>query len=1223
MPKKQQNDEDWTAGQSSSKQKPPPQPSLHNCILHGYKGTVNDKFILLSSKADPLGAFTTIHDMKKKLQTQTFDCGGMQDVVESIPDELSSDCGYHKCCQRMFFRNATRALSKSQAENVSMRQTREHVDSSVLFGSYCIFCRSSTVKQVSGNRYSLQKFKSSAYKNIEKKAMELSDEDLLRKIRGVDLFAKEAQFHECCRKQYMVKRAPQSDTSSAASEIATKKALISTAFTRVHDHIKTEVIEKGQVVKLAHLTALYNETLTEFRETAVAEITSHNLRQKIECCPDLKDCIDFSSCPFKDTFLFCNSLESMKTTVRSAYELGITDWCKEVSHDLHKKIVTAFKTSEPLPWPPRAHDLHDPNEEIPPEVLRFILNLICGDKKPSYREESLASSISQDICRAVTSGQWKMKKHILLCMTLRHLFRSKSITTLINRLGHCESYTYSIELETALANSIVKSASLVSNSDVIKRQPDGAVFHSDWDNFDQLVSNVYGAGSIHAAAGIYMQDLGSCEDAEALSSAQPTEQSCVDINTPSPEQPTPNTQLTKKQRSFKSPATELPTYYKRKRSEPTNLVSSSCKKLNTYSQSKLEPEKYQNHIILIGTFHCCGAYLKGIGRRYCQGSGWVEVALEAKLITTGSVAGVTDGKNWDRAMNTHKSMLEALERLLYDKYLETHEPLSPEGTALLEKLTLNESTLTHVLSLDDVGLSHHMAEYHAFREAVRCGELGETGQFWMEYIDCVWLVLSMNKAIKMNDYEGYKAILNNMPDLFFCSDQQNYARFLTYLGYFLKHVEKTHPGSEKLLRAGAISVSRSQIPGNRCHTDKTIEETAMKWLKSNSGSGTYSAGICGITSNYEASQRHILTAHAKGEFVEAMWEMTHGRGEHTEKQQRDLRPREITRSEEQKALVHLLLNHWSSQDMMENVLQRPVIFIEAGQAYRIECNDGVMSKELLPEICSKHEETDVRVIIYMQYITTKMPHIRTVRVRAKDSDIFFILLYYAKSSTVNIIFDMGDRLINISQLAEDYSQDHISALLALHAFTGADCTSAFKGKGKVQPMKILNQNSKFIQVFAKVGNSWELDEEILSGVEEFTCRLYGFSRRIKKVDEAREIKVKKVCGSSFELRQGLSVDLSTFPPCRRVLLQHMKRVNFQVCIWKRAHEHYPEIPCPLNHGFHVNTETGKLEPLWFEGDVIPKALVDVLAEEDTDEDDLTDEIHTNINEDEEEEENDD
>ena len=57
-----------------------------------------------------------------------------------------------------------------------------------------------------------------------------------------------------------------------------------------------------------------------------------------------------------------------------------------------------------------------------------------------------------------------------------------------------------------------------------------------------------------------------------------------------------------------------------------------------------EPKKYQSHIIFLGTFHICGAYLKGIGKRYCQGSGWLEAALEAKLITTGSVFRVIYGK---------------------------------------------------------------------------------------------------------------------------------------------------------------------------------------------------------------------------------------------------------------------------------------------------------------------------------------------------------------------------------------------------------------------------------------------------------------------------------------------------------------------------------------------------------------------------------------------------
>ena len=109
-----------------------------------------------------------------------------------------------------------------------------------------------------------------------------------------------------------------------------------------------------------------------------------------------------------------------------------------------------------------------------------------------------------------------------------------------------------------------------------------------------------------------------------------------------------------------------------------------------------------------------------------------------------------------------------------------------------------------------------------------------------------------------------------------------------------------------------------------------------------------------------------------------------------------------------------------------------------------------------------------------------MPHITTVRVRANDSDIFFILLFYVKLSTVKIIFDIGDRLININKVAEEYSHDHTSALLVLHAFTGADCTSAFKGRGKVRPLKLISEHPKFIELFSQIGTTWECDNDTLS-----------------------------------------------------------------------------------------------------------------------------------------------
>ena len=97
-------------------------------------------------------------------------------------------------------------------------------------------------------------------------------------------------------------------------------------------------------------------------------------------------------------------------------------------------------------------------------------------------------------------------------MNLRHLFRSRELITLINRMGHCEGYDFSLELETAIANALQQTSSLLSNQ--IFREPNvPSLFHSDFDNFDEYVSELKGAGSIHTAHGIMMQEL-KCDAGE-------------------------------------------------------------------------------------------------------------------------------------------------------------------------------------------------------------------------------------------------------------------------------------------------------------------------------------------------------------------------------------------------------------------------------------------------------------------------------------------------------------------------------------------------------------------------------------------------------------------------------------------------------------------------------------------------------------------------------------
>ena len=53
-----------------------------------------------------------------------------------------------------------------------------------------------------------------------------------------------------------------------------------------------------------------------------------------------------------------------------------------------------------------------------------------------------------------------------------------------------------------------------------------------------------------------------------------------------------------------------------------------------------------------------------------------------------------------------------------------------------------------------------------------------------------------------------------------------------------------------------------------------------------------------------------------------------------------------------------------------------------------------------------------------------------------------------------ILYETGKgnkkRLINMNNIAQKFSQEECSALLGLHAFTGRDTCSAFKGIGKIK-----------------------------------------------------------------------------------------------------------------------------------------------------------------------------
>ena len=303
----------------------------------------------------------------------------------------------------------------------------------------------------------------------------------------------------------------------------------------------------------------------------------------------------------------------------------------------------------------------------------------------------------------------------------------------------------------------------------------------------------------------------------------------------------------------------------------------------------------------------------------------------------------------------------------------------------------------------------------------------------------------------------------------------------------------------------------------------------------------------------------------------------------------------LQNDENKEQLCELLLKVWSSEDAVCRLekCQRSLLIVN-GKAFDLTVNDTEIEATELPELYSNHEETDSRVVLYIKY--AEETGFKSALVRTPDSDIFFILLNHALSIKISIFIDIGvgknRKIVDVSALAKSLGQEYCSCLLGLYVFTGEDCTSAFKGKGKIGPAKKLQRNPKYQRIFAKLGEDWSVSDELYEGLEAFTCLMYG-STRICTVNELRASMLRKMVGDDDKLSKKSKVELSRLPPCRDALRPHVKRVNYRIALYKRAGMAIVEKPKPYEEQGWVRIDD-RLEPLWTEGLILPPSLVDLL-----------------------------
>ena len=172
---------------------------------------------------------------------------------------FSEGLGYHRDCYQKLTMNLSHLPapppSIAGSSDLESRRRRSLDPDKIIFRPDCIFCEKEGRKKVkvkgSWTTEGTVRFEYDGGVTVQRIAQEKHDEHLLTRIRGVDLFACEAQYHPSCRNKYCQnpEKWRSKDEDSKERQSHTEKAHIE-AYDIVKSFIERFVILGKSVVKL-------------------------------------------------------------------------------------------------------------------------------------------------------------------------------------------------------------------------------------------------------------------------------------------------------------------------------------------------------------------------------------------------------------------------------------------------------------------------------------------------------------------------------------------------------------------------------------------------------------------------------------------------------------------------------------------------------------------------------------------------------------------------------------------------------------------------------------------------------------------------------------------------------------------------------------------------------------------------------------------------------------
>ena len=241
------------------------------------------------------------------------------------------------------------------------------------------------------------------------------------------------------------------------------------------------------------------------------------------------------------------------------------------------------------------------------------------------------------------------------------------------------------------------------------------------------------------------------------------------------------------------------------------------------------PVRFNNVVIHLGDFHFIKENFGVIGK-LIAGSGFEDVVFQSGVCSTGSLNGVLAGSHYNRAWIVHASFSEALERLLFERFLEEKNFVIPTSFYHFEEDQISNcrDLIEHATEL--------YAHYHAFKDDMRKGVFGKTAQFWVQlYLDLIECQRRAHLAVQENDFNSRYAAWKQFLPMYFALNKPNYARYASYYVGVLENIDVLYPGLKELLDNNGFSVQAQERYPLRTAIDQRGEQTFNRDAKTAGG----------------------------------------------------------------------------------------------------------------------------------------------------------------------------------------------------------------------------------------------------------------------------------------------------------------------------------------------------------------------------------------------------